>query len=152
MNKPRKRVPMLLALFALALPFMHATPSVAAIPAAEGSSGPAPEELLKRNQVSAADVGDGEFRKEQEKALGGDREAAVKVAQMYKAGSNGVPKDEGRMVDWLLHASKLNSGAASYQLYLHYLDQRLDREAVFFENRAVEQGFKPPARLDPRRG
>jgi TPR repeat protein len=112
-----------------------------------------PEERLKRNQVSAAgDVGDSEFRKEQAKGLAGDKDAALRVAQMYKSGSNGVPRDDRRMLQWLLHASSLNNGAASYQLYQHYLDLKLDRDAVFFENRAVEQGFTPPPRLDPRRG
>ena len=113
----------------------------------------APEERLKRNQVSAeSGIGDGEFQAQQQKGIGGDREAAFKVAQMFKAGSNGVPRDDKRMVQWLLHASSLNNGAASYQLYQYYLDQRLDRDAIFFENRALEQGFTPPPRLDPRRG
>jgi TPR repeat protein len=112
-----------------------------------------PEDRLKRNQVGpASDVGDGDFRKEQAKGLEGDKDAALRVAQMYKSGSNGVPRDERRMLQWLLHASSLNNGAASYQLYQHYLDLKLDRDAVFFENRAVEQGFNPPVRLDPRRG
>jgi TPR repeat protein len=112
-----------------------------------------PEERLKRNQVSAdASIGDGEFRKEQDKALSGDRDAAFRVAQMFKSGSNGVPRDEKRMVQWLLHASSLNHGAASYQLYQHFLELRLDRDAVYFENRAIEQGYTPPPRLDPRRG
>jgi TPR repeat protein len=71
---------------------------------------------------------------------------------MYKSGSNGVPRDERQMVQWLLHASSLKSGAASYQLYQYYLELKLDRDAVFFENRAIEQGFTPPPRLDPRRG
>ena len=113
----------------------------------------APEERLKRNQVTAENAfGDGEFRKEQEKAIGGDRDAAFRVAQMFKSGSNGVPRDDKRMVQWLLHASLLNHAAASYQLYQHFLELRLDRDAVFFENRAIEQGYTPPPRLDPRRG
>jgi TPR repeat protein len=129
----------------------------ASAPAAADAAGPGehltPEERLRRNQVSAAgDIGDSEFRKEQGKGLGGDREAALRVAQMFRSGSNGVPKDERRMLQWLLHASSLNNGAASYQLYQYFLDQRLDREAVFFENRAIEQGYTPPPRLDPRRG
>lgn len=112
-----------------------------------------PEERLKRNQVTAAtDIGDGNFRQDQQKGIDGDREAALRVAQMFRTGTNGVPKDERRMLQWLLHASSLNSGPASYQLYLYFLDQKLDREAVFFENRAIEQGFTPPPRVDPKRG
>ena len=152
MKNTRKTVSLLVAAFALGLTSIGPV-FPAAAPPADSSSGLTPEELLKRNQVSAAaGIGDGEFRKEQEKGLGGDRESALRVAQMFKAGSNGVPKDERRMLQWLLHASTLNNGAASYQLYQYYLDQRLDREAVFFENRAIEQGFTPPPRVDPRRG
>jgi TPR repeat protein len=143
------------ALLAVALMcFGHAMAATAA-PAADAAAPEqiTPEERLKRNQVSAAkDVGDEEFRREQDKALGGDREAALKVAQMFKTGSNSVPKDERRMLQWLLQASSLNNGAASYQLYQYYLDQKLDRDAVFFENRAIDQGFILPPRLDPRRG
>ena len=153
MTKTRKAGPILLTAFALAFASVGSALAAAAPAAAESGSGTTPEDLLKRNQVSAApDIGDGEFRKEQERGLGGDREAALRVAQMFKAGSHGVPKDERRMVQWLLHASSLNNGAASYQLYQYYLEQKLDREAVYFENRAIEQGFTPPPRVDPRRG
>jgi hypothetical protein len=146
MKIARRTVSLFIAAFVLSLSAMaaHAAADAPAI---------APEELLKRNQVSAANgVGDGEFKNEQQKGLSGDRDAALRVAQMFKAGSNGVPKDERRMVQWLLHASQLKSGAASYQLYQYFLDQKLDREAVYFENRAIEQGFTPPPRVDPRRG
>jgi TPR repeat protein len=133
---------------------MAATAPAAAESTASTGDQLTPEERLKRNQVSAdTGVGDGEFRKEQDKALNSrDGDAALRVAQMFKSGSNGVPRDDKRMLQWLLHASSLNNGAASYQLYLHYLDLRLDRDAVFFENRAIEQGYTPPPRLDPRRG
>jgi TPR repeat protein len=132
-----------------ALPAFAATNSEVAPPSEQIS----PEERLKRNHVTAATgIGDGSFRQEQQKGLGGDREAALRVAQMFKTGANGVPKDERRMLQWLLHASSLNNGAASYQLYQYFLEQKLDREAVFFENRAIEQGFIPPPRLDPKRG
>ena len=112
-----------------------------------------PEDRLTRNQVSAVSgVGDAEFRKTQASALAGDGEAALRVAQMFGEGSNGVPRDADRRLQWLLHASTLNNGAASYRLYQHFLDQKLDRDAVFFENRARDQGYVPPPRLDPRRG
>jgi TPR repeat protein len=134
----------------------HGTAAAGAAPRVESGADTdviSPEERLKRNRVSTAgDIGDPEFRKEQAKGLDGDKDAALRVAQMYRSGSNGVPRDERRMLQWLLHASSLNNGAASYQLYQHYLDLKLDRDAVFFENRAVEQGFTPPPRLDPRRG
>ncbi|HYH43070.1 MAG TPA: hypothetical protein VD867_13930 [Burkholderiales bacterium] len=99
-----------------------------------------------------ADIGDAAFRAEQARGLEGDKDAAFRVAMMFKGGSNGVPRDERRMVRWLQHASELDNGLASYQLYLHYLARGLDRDAVRYENRALRQGFVPPPRLDPRRG
>lgn len=96
--------------------------------------------------------GDSAFRNTQAKALDGDKDAALRVAQMFKEGSNGVPRDERRMVRWLRHASELDNAFASYQLYLHYLARGLDRDAVRYENRALRQGFIPPPRLDNRRG
>ena len=99
-----------------------------------------------------ADMGDGAFRTEQARALEGDKDAALRVAYMFKEGSNGLPRDERRMVRWLRHASELNNASASYQLYLHYLARGLDRDAVRYENRALRQGFVPPPRLDHRRG
>src|SRR5687768_161497 len=87
--------------------------------------------------------GDADFRNAQARALEGDRNAAYRVALMFREGSNGVPRDERRMVRWLRHASELDNGAASYQLYLHYLARGLDRDAVRYENRALRQGFVP---------
>ena len=133
----------------------HAAAREAKPPAtyAEIDPGVAPEDRLKRNQVSAVSgVGDAEFRKAQAGALAGDSEAALRVAQIFGEGTNGVPRDERRRLQWLLRASSLNNAAASYRLYQHYLEQKLDRDAVYFENRAREQGFVPPPRLDPRRG
>lgn len=96
--------------------------------------------------------GDSAFLNSQARALEGDKDAAFRVAQMFREGSNGVPRDERRMVRWLRHASELENAYASYQLYLHYLARGLDRDAVRYENRALRQGFIPPPRLDHRRG
>ena len=97
-------------------------------------------------------IGDRDFRIDQAGAMNGDRDAALRVARMFQRGSNGVPRDERRMVLWLRRASDLNNGTASYDLYLHYLKLGLDREALRYEKRALDQGFVPPPRLDPRRG
>ena len=98
------------------------------------------------------DVGDSEFRSDQAKALDGDKDAAYRVAQMFKDGTNSLRRDERRTVQWLRLASELGNGIASYQLYLYYRDRKLDREAVRYENAAREQGYTPPPRLDTRRG
>lgn len=130
-----------------------------ATPTTEGQSVPlsgestgGPEERLKQNQVEIDNsIGDSAFRADQAKGASGDADAALRVADMYRRGSSGVPSDERRMLQWLLHASALNNAAASYQLYQYFLQLRLDREAVFFENRAVSQGYTLPPRLDPKR-
>lgn len=97
-------------------------------------------------------IGGAELQTNEAKALAGDKDAALQLALMYQGGLNGVERDEQKMVHWLRHASDLGNGRASYQLYLYYLERRLDREAVHYENRAIDQGFIPPPRLNPRRG
>lgn len=110
-------------------------------------------ERLGKNEVEQdLNISDHDFRMYQAAGMQGDAHAALRVADMYERGTNNVPKNERRMLQWLMHASMLNSGAASYRLYQYYLLQRLDREAVFFENRALSQGFVPPPRVDARRG
>jgi TPR repeat protein len=109
------------------------------------------ERLSGPPRIDIDNIGDSAFRAEQEKGANGDPHAALRVAEIYKRGASGVAPDERRMVQWLLHASALNNGAASYQLYQYYLQLGLDREAVFFENRAISQGYTLPVRLDPRR-
>jgi TPR repeat protein len=97
-------------------------------------------------QIETA-IGDAQFRVDQAKALDGDKDAAFRVAQMFERGTNGVPRDEKRRVQWLRHASELKNGIASYQLYLYFVERGIDREAVRYENRAREQGYEPPPRL-----
>ncbi|HYC46436.1 MAG TPA: hypothetical protein VED01_13260 [Burkholderiales bacterium] len=97
-------------------------------------------------------IGDRQFREDQAAAIAGDKDAALRVAIMFERGENSVPRDERRMLVWLRRASDLKNGAASYQLYLYFLRRGQDREAVRYERRALEQGYTPPPRLDPRRG
>lgn len=123
--------------------------------AAETSVWPEHEDglSLKRTELYPdLGIGDKMFRIEQQSALAGDKDAAVRVARMFQRGTNSVPRDEKKMVQWLRRASDLKHAAASYELYLYYVERGLDREAVRYEKRALEQGFTPPPRLDPRRG
>lgn len=92
------------------------------------------------------------YAEQHAKALAGDREAMFQVAQMFANGAGGVERDDRRMVHWLRQASQLDHPAASYHLYLHYLERGLDREAVRYETLAIRQGYVLPLRLDPRRG
>jgi hypothetical protein len=110
------------------------------------------EAATQRNRVQIeTGIGDAEFRSDQAKALDGDKDAAFRIARMFEQGTNGVPRDERRMVQWLRHASELKNGIAAYQLYVYYRDRQLDRDAVRFENLAREHGYTPPPRLDTRR-
>src|SRR5687768_3320772 len=69
-----------------------ANPTATSAPVDPGVS---PEDRLKRNKVSALrGKGDAEFVKAQSLALAGDGEAALRVAQMFSDGSNGVARDE----------------------------------------------------------
>src|SRR5688572_16162774 len=90
-------------------------------PLAEGG----PEERLRENRVEIDDsIGDSTFRDDQAKGSLSDGDAALRVAEMYRRGVNGVRSDERRMLQWLLQASNLNNAAASYQLYQYFLQQR----------------------------
>jgi TPR repeat protein len=111
----------------------------------------APQSATQQLRLDTA-MGNDKFRVQHARALRGDRDAMLEVARMYGRGSNGVSADQKAMVYWLRQASELNHAAASYQLYLHYLDRGLDRDAVRYENLAVRQGYVIPPRLDPRRG
>ena len=102
-------------------------------------------------RATAAVAGE-EFGQEQANAHLGDRDAMFRLAQMFRQGSNGAPRDEAMMVSWLRQASELDHKVASYQLYLHYLDRGLDRYAIHYEKLALRQGYVIPPRLDPRRG
>lgn len=115
----------------------------------EGEPGP---QVQAKYAHDPAGHEDGAFRREQTKALSGDREAMFRIAQMFRQGSNGVTRDEGRMVSWLRQASEQGHKVASYQLYLHYVDRGLDRHAIHYEKLALRQGYVLPERLDPRRG
>ena len=132
-------------------------PAELPIPSAPVQLRPAPA-LSAQAQFEREDIkaetrfGDVEFRREQARGLAGNSESAVRVAKMYGEGTNGVPRDERAMVLWLKHASMLDHGGASYQLYLYYLARGLDRDAIRYERRAVRQGYTLPVRLDNRRG
>lgn len=122
---------------------------VAARPAAPQA---APAAAVETAAEPTRGLGDERFRTHYAMALTGDREAMVEVARMYGRGSNGVVRDERQMVDWLRQASDQRHAGASYLLYLYYLDRGMDRDALRYEARALQQGYVLPARLDPRRG
>ena len=101
---------------------------------------------VNRIQIDA-DIGDQQFRGDQIKALDGDKDAAYRVALAFREGTQGVPRDERKMIQWLRHASELRNGIASYTLSVYYRNRRIDREAVRYENAAVAQGYTLPERI-----
>jgi hypothetical protein len=106
------------------------------------------EAATRRNAVQVdAGIGDTQFREDQKKGLDGDKDAAYRVALMFRDGTNGAPRDDRKMIQWLRHASELKSGIASYALYVYYRDRQMDREAVRYENLAVAQGYTLPMRV-----
>jgi len=110
------------------------------------------EQASRRNTVQIDEgVGDAQFREDQKKGLDGDKDAAYRVALMFRDGTNGAPRNDRKMIQWLRQASELKNGIASYTLYLHYRDRQIDREAVRYENLAVEQGYTLPLRVAQNR-
>ena len=106
------------------------------------------EAATRRNSVQIEEgVGDALFLDDQKKGLDGDKDAAYRTALAFRDGTNGAPRNERKMVQWLRHASELKSGIASYALYVHYRDRNIDREAVRYENLAVAQGYTLPVRV-----
>lgn len=84
------------------------------------------------------------------KCARGDKDAAARIARMYRQG-DGVPKDDNRYEGWLQFAAALGNGIASYELAIHYRNQDQPLLASQFETRAKELGYTPPPTLDHSR-
>lgn len=96
------------------------------------------------------EAGDADYRVQLARALRGDGNAAHRIAGMYGSGSNGLPQHLRRQEQWLQFAAELGNGAASWQLaaILNRAGQWSD--AAKYEQRAVDQGYRPPPRLPTR--
>jgi len=84
------------------------------------------------------------------KAARGDKDAAARIARMYRYG-DGVPADINRFEGWMQFAAALGNGIASYELAIHYRNQDQPLLASQFEARARELGYTPPPTLDHSR-
>lgn len=82
------------------------------------------------------------------KSARGDKDAAARLAHMYKNGEDGLGRDLNRYEGWLQFASALGNGIASYELALYYRDQDQPLMAAQYETRARELGYTPPPSLD----
>jgi hypothetical protein len=82
------------------------------------------------------------------KAALADKEAAARVAHLYRDGEGGIAAHLDRYVGWLQYAAALGHAEASYELALHYRKASLPALAAPYEARAEELGFKAPPTLD----
>ena len=80
------------------------------------------------------------------KAALADKEAAARVARLYREGE--AAANPGRYVGWLQYAAALGNAPASYELAVHYRKSDQPALAAPYEARAEELGFKPPPTLD----
>jgi Caspase domain len=84
------------------------------------------------------------------KACRGDKDAAARIARMYRQGE-GVGKDDNRYEGWMQFAAALGNGIASYELAIYYRNQDQPLLASQFETRARELGYTPPPTLEHTR-
>lgn len=96
-------------------------------------------------------AGKGSYRADLVQALRGGKDAAYRVALMYRKGSQGLAKDEQRSAQWLRIAAELGNGRASWEVANIYNRDGAMAEAARFEAKAVRDGFRIPPRL-PNRG
>lgn len=96
----------------------------------------------------AGDVGDATARADVRRAALGDKDAAFRMAQRCRDGTDGVAANPQRHVGWLQYAAALGHGPGSYELALHYRRENQPGLAAPYEARAEELGFKAPPALD----
>ena len=85
---------------------------------------------------------------EMRKAALADKEAAARIARLYRDGDGGVAASVDRYVGWLQYAAALGNGPASYELAVHYRKTSLPALAAPYEARAEELGHQAPPALD----
>ena len=82
------------------------------------------------------------------KAALADKEAAARVARLYRDGEGGIAANVDRYVGWMQYAAALGNAEASYELAVYYRKASLPALAAPYEARAEELGFKAPPALD----
>jgi TPR repeat protein len=82
------------------------------------------------------------------KAALADKDAAARVARLYRDGEAGIAANVDRYVGWMQYAAALGNAEASYELAVHYRKSSLPALAAPYEARAEELGFKAPPALD----
>jgi TPR repeat protein len=82
------------------------------------------------------------------KAALADKEAAWRIAEVYREADGDRETNAARYIGWLQYAAALGNGPASYELSLYYRKADQPALAAPYEARAEELGFKPPPGLD----
>ena len=82
------------------------------------------------------------------KAALADKDAAARMARLYRDGDGGVEANASRYVGWLQYAAALGNAPASYELAVYYRKADQPALAAPYEARAEELGFKAPSALD----
>ena len=82
------------------------------------------------------------------KAALADKDAAARIAHLYRDGEGGLAANPLRYVGWLQYAAALGNGPASYELAVYYRKSDQPALASPYEARAEELGFKAPPALD----
>ncbi|MEO8523703.1 MAG: hypothetical protein ABI460_03180 [Caldimonas sp.] len=82
------------------------------------------------------------------KAALADKDAAARMARLYREGEGGVEANPSRYVGWLQYAAALGNAPASYELAVYYRKSDQPALAAPYEARAEELGFKAPTALD----
>lgn len=89
--------------------------------------------------------GQADYREDFARALRGDKDAALRVAERYRTGKSGIPRNDRRYEQWLRIATELGNGIASWALYEYYNEVGGQDRAARFRKRAIEElGYRPP--------
>ena len=110
--------------------------------------------VLRTNDVGLfrpaflVDLGSVEQNLDLHRAALGDPAAAMRIASVYRLGSNTVNPDVHRYVGWLQFAASLGNEGAAYELALHFRRQGQPLLAASYEARAINLKFGPTFELN----
>ncbi len=110
----------------------------------------AQQEARLSSEALDVPAGDAAYRRDLSQAMRGNKDAAYRVALMYRKGTHGLPQDAERTKQWLRIAAELGNGRASWEVANIYNRDGQMAEAAKFEAKAVRDGFRIPPRLPTR--